>query len=560
MKRTLNLAAVLLAVICGWKSSFAQLSPGELHQSHAFLEGLSNCGKCHGPHQQILSDNCLNCHATIKSSLTAETGLHGRNGYADCAGCHVEHQGRNYELIYWENGRKKFEHGLTGYELKGKHTGLECQKCHQPKNVTSKELLLADRRSLPQTYMGLGQDCAGCHMDEHRGQLQQPCQSCHNIDGWKPAHGFDHTKARFVLTGKHAITPCEKCHRTKTDAVNPTDSVFTQFVGLTFQLCTDCHRDAHAGKFGANCTGCHNTESWRATDRDNFDHSRTKFPLVGRHADLACEKCHKPGQPFAGLKFDKCRACHEDIHRGQFAQRPTQGACEECHSVEGFRPAKFTVEQHQQSQYPLAGAHLAVPCDGCHTVRTGQTAKPDYRFEFASTACDVCHGDPHKGSQKQLSTATTCEGCHNVESWGQIAFDHARTRFPLVGRHTTTPCRQCHSSDPKEFNPAAMKFVLANFACAECHQDAHRGQFASTSSMPPTDCARCHFSAHWSDINFDHNRDSTYKLEGAHLKVPCRGCHKDESTDSILVVRYKPLSTACKSCHDSELLQNRTQP
>ncbi len=552
----LLVGALLLLVISARLS--AQLSPGDLHQTHAFLEGMSNCGKCHGSKQEILADNCLACHASIKTSLVGKTGLHGRNDYVECNLCHVEHHGRDFELIFWKGGREQFDHSETGYALEGKHKALDCRKCHNPKNILSPESLLAERRTLTQTYLGLNANCSSCHFDEHRGQVGANCQSCHSVAGWKPLVGFDHNRTKFVLSGKHQALACEKCHKPRRDISNATDTAFAQLTGIAHQACTDCHRDSHQGKFGVNCTGCHTTESWKSSNRANFDHSRTKFPLLGQHATLVCEKCHKPGQPFAGLKFDKCRACHEDYHRGEFASRQSAGACEECHDVQGFRPAKFSLEQHQTSRYPLQGAHLAVPCDGCH--RKG-AASARFQFAFEKRDCQSCHGDPHKGSQKSIAGGgANCDGCHNVESWSLVAFDHNRTKFPLLGKHTQTACRECHTAKSAKFDPAAMKFALTNFTCVACHIDTHRGQFASVSDKSSTDCGRCHFSTRWSELKFDHNRDSAYKLESAHTRVPCRGCHKQESIDSILVVRYKPIGTDCRNCHDTELYQNRSRP
>ncbi len=540
------------------RQAAAQLSPGDLHQTHAFLEGVGNCTQCHGTGKEVLAQNCLGCHATINNSLANKTGLHGRNDYGECNLCHVEHHGRNFELVYWKDGRDRFDHAETGYLLEGKHATLACEKCHRPENMVEAEGLRADKRTLERSFLGLGTECSSCHFDEHRGQVSQICQNCHALDAWKPPARFDHNKAKFVLTGKHISVACEKCHKSKSEPTNLRDTSFIQLTGIPFQACTDCHRDSHQGKLGTNCTGCHNTDGWKSSNRAAFDHNKTRFPLLGKHQQLACEKCHKPGQPFAGLKFEKCRSCHEDYHHGEFAQRPAAGACEECHTVESFRPAKFTVEQHQQCEYPLTGAHLAVPCDLCH--RDAKNKSTRARFAFAATNCEACHGDPHKGSQKAVNNAPTCEGCHNVESWQSVAFDHTKTKFTLVGKHALIACRDCHSDRKNAFDPAAMKFVITNFNCADCHQDVHRGQFASAIATPATNCDRCHFSTTWKDLNFDHNRDSAYKLEGAHSKVPCKLCHRQESTDSGPIVRYKPIGTDCKTCHDADLLQNHSRP
>ncbi len=42
----------------------------------------------------------------------------------------------------------------------------------------------------------------------------------------------------------------------------------------------------------AGCEACHTTKSWK--ELSGFDHSKTKFPLLGAHRATACIDCHKP--------------------------------------------------------------------------------------------------------------------------------------------------------------------------------------------------------------------------------------------------------------------------
>ena len=59
-------------------------------------------------------------------------GLHARPEYRDCKTCHVEHQGVEYELVWWgKAGKKAFDHALTGQPLSGKHATLSCEQCHK---------------------------------------------------------------------------------------------------------------------------------------------------------------------------------------------------------------------------------------------------------------------------------------------------------------------------------------------------------------------------------------------------------------------------------------------
>ena len=104
--------------------SFAQLSPGDLHEVHADLEGLENCEKCHEAGEQVSPDRCLNCHKFLSSRIADKLGFHGLNEYTDCVACHVEHLGRDSELIFWPDDQANFDHSSSGYTLEGRHTGL----------------------------------------------------------------------------------------------------------------------------------------------------------------------------------------------------------------------------------------------------------------------------------------------------------------------------------------------------------------------------------------------------------------------------------------------------
>lgn len=64
------------------------------------------------------------------------------------------------------------------------------------------------------------------------------------------------------------------------------------------------------------------------------------------------------------------------------------------------------------------------------------------------------------------------------------AFDHAKTRFPLVGKHKRVACEQCHKTTLKD-TPKD---------CIACHKkdDVHRGRRPN--------CAKCHTPVNWGTI------------------------------------------------------------
>ncbi|MEW5795283.1 MAG: hypothetical protein AB1772_02880 [Candidatus Zixiibacteriota bacterium] len=530
----------------------AQLSPGDLHQSHAFLEGVQNCNRCHGTDAHLIANKCLECHSLIRDRLNARTGLHGSQNYRECQLCHVEHQGRDFDLVCWKNGHEGFNHAHTGYALDGKHASLECRACHRETYIPDRSALARDKITLSRTYLGLDKACKSCHFDEHRGQVSTDCANCHTTAAWKPASGFDHSLAGYALLGKHLEVACDKCHLVQVDSRPEDDGRYMHLRPIAHDLCTDCHFDVHKGKLGSNCRNCHNPDGWHVTDRAKFDHSRTRFPLLGRHASVTCDKCHAPEKKSRELKFGACLDCHSDFHRGEFASRPAKGACEECHTVAGYSPATFLMSQHESTQYPLRGAHRAVPCLACHTSRDGEQKALVYHFKFRSTRCLDCHRDPHRGEVNKYVAAGGCETCHGVEYWALVSFDHSQTRFALDGKHAAVACIMCHSTGTPARGETHLTFVGASKQCQDCHRDVHRSQFAA-SLTHLTDCSGCHTSRNWKAEKFDHNRGSRFALDGAHRHVACGRCHVPAMVDGERFVAYKPLDTACVSCHGANL-------
>ena len=84
--------------------------------------------------------------------------------------------------------------------------------------------------------------------------------------------------------------------------------------------------------------------------------------------------------------------------------------------------------------------------------------------------------------------------------------------------------------------------------CQGCHEDIHYGQFQKHG--PKKTCEKCHRVTVWTDLDFDHDKDSSYPLIGAHRKATCEGCHKPERRNGKTLVRYRPIEHACKTCHD----------
>jgi hypothetical protein len=560
-------------------------SPGPLAQGHADLEGLRNCTKCHVAGSQLSNDTCLACHKTTKQSIVEKRGIHGRLHKAElaCQKCHPEHQGRDADILWGPKGKKGFDHSKTGYPLMGKHAAVGCAQCHNDKLIVD-AAVRAERAKNPkkQTFLGLGTQCAQCHFDEHRGQLSSRCASCHTEAGWKPAPRFNHAKTEFPLLGKHADVKCSDCHAKVTDAkshadapMRPYSATFMRMKPVAHAACTDCHKDPHEGRFGADCASCHTVDDWKevkGASGERAFHEKTRYPLRGAHATVECKSCHGgfKGVPavFKGLKFARCIDCHVDAHLGELGSPPRP--CDSCHSVASFRPAIYEPAAHKL--YPLEGGHLAIACSACHArdatleSRAGpiksfleKRRRKDglvlTRFDLTGDMrrCDTCHTDTHRGQFAPRVARAGCTDCHQVASFAQVRFDHDKeSSFRLTGAHENTACGGCHVLDLA----GVIRYRPLEAECSSCHADPHAAQFKEVITLADrrvrgTSCAKCHTTSEWKRTTFQHWPPFTsYVLDGKHKNVDCAGCHPEVDVGGGVRARqYKGVPTTCAGCH-----------
>ena len=287
-------------------------------------------------------------------------------------------------------------------------------------------------------------------------------------------------------------------------------------------------RNPH-GRLQQPCAACHGSEGWvPAKISAAFDHAKTGFPLAGAHAQTTCRSCHS-SLDFKGTPRD-CASCHRDVHRGELG-----ADCARCHTPRSFIDRSGLARAHQQTRFPLTGAHVAVDCERCHTPT------PQGRLTFVNRASDCvdCHRTEYESTRNPDHQAggisTNCTQCHGTTSWPRARFSHAGTRFPLTGAHRAVSCAQCHGD-----GVYAGKTTL----CASCHQLAYDG-----TTDPPhqqagfsTDCTMCHTTVTWAGATFDH-AGTRFPLTGAHIPLACSQCHGDGV--------YAGKSTTCVSCHQS---------
>ena len=533
MNRSIIISCFLFSICSILK---AQISPGELSRSHIQLEGVSNCSQCHEHGKEITGGKCLECHGEIKESIAAKHGYHFQNASSNCISCHKEHLGRDANITLFD--KKTFDHGKTGFILKGKHSTLQCESCHSLKNIKNQAITQSLKQHPRQSFLGLRQQCIDCHADRHSHSLGTACENCHEASEWKSITLFQHSKTKFPLSGKHNEVACTKCHESQRNR-DPSRPIL--FSVKEFGDCKSCHVSPHGQHFAMqSCQSCHQTSGW--TTVSGFDHSKTAFELIGKHSEVACIKCHtglakrneSAKRDFTTKPFRDCSPCHTSPHSLSFAQK----TCSSCHTPMQWSKIAEKTFDHSLTSFPLRGRHASLKCLQCHSVTGNQSFV--HSFKLSKKTCVDCHEDRHRGQFKEKYT-NDCSRCHTEENYSPSTFSfeqHQNARFVLTGAHRAIPCRNCHQKQTE------LVFRFAGITCSNCHTDHHNGQFNEI--MKERSCDACHSTAIWKTIVFDHSQTS-FPLVGQHATVACARCHTT-GTDHA-GTHYRGTSKECSDCH-----------
>jgi hypothetical protein len=349
---------------------------------------------------------------------------------------------------------------------------------------------------------------------------------------------FDHSRARFALTGAHQQTACVTCH---------TNASSGQFRGVAFESCASCHTSPHRAALAPACTNCHTTATW--TTR-SVVHARTRFPLVGAHARVACERCHVSGDFARPIAFARCSSCHVNVHRDSITEE-----CSSCHNetsfhVPGPTGAAATFDHQRRTGFALDGRHAALTCQQCHKTVSDATvplARKVVDYSGASTACTSCHADEHKGEY-----GLTCQTCHRTTTFDVTGFAHTGRAEFYGGEHAALACVRCHVPEGRMRPTRVGAAIVSSSAtppteCRSCHGDIHLGQLSTT-------CQTCHdvAGAGFAAVSFSHTR-TAFPLTGRHVEIQCMKCHETVTTrfpaGHGTAARYSPLPGSCVTCH-----------
>jgi len=250
---------------------------------------------------------------------------------------------------------------------------------------------------------------------------------------------------------------------------------------------------------GMDCSACHTPDSWKRLNASSrgasFDHSKTGFPLTGRHTAVPCAGCHGAERQVTR----QCAGCHEDAH-----QRQLGPSCDGCHSAAGWLVTD-AFARHRRTRLPLTGMHALLDCSECHQRSAERT------WTTVAADCFACHEAeyrrPHThplhvgiaGDPATPPLPRDCAQCHRAIGWtpayvgsallvsgAQALSSGAHDRvFPLsFGPHRGAECTSCHTS------PSLPRAVR----CTGCHE--HGEQKLRTQHRAVTgfgmSCLGCH--------------------------------------------------------------------
>lgn len=466
----------------------------------------TECIDCHTNAANYAIVSCINCHTNPET----DDQHNGVDGYVHndnaCLACHPT---GDADVV--------FNHDATAFPLTGAHKMANCLECHSS------------------GFVNTPTDCYACHNTDFAASsnpnhsalgISTACISCHTTEpGWSPAT-FDVHNNYYALNGAHAVISnnCIECHNGN--------------YNNTPNTCVACHQsdyDAtvnpnHKGaNFSTDCIICHGESNWTPA---TFDHDNTFFPIYsGKHLGVwnDCNQCHTNPNNISDFT---CITCHinpetDEAHVSVNGYSYNSPACLACHPT-GDADNVFN---HNNTGFPLTGAHTTADCIQCHA--NGYQGTP--------TDCNACHNVDFMASlnpnHNALGLPTDCATCHTTDpGWAPASFVIHNDFYALNGAHATIAnnCVQCHNGD---YNNTPN-------TCIGCHNSDY------TSTTTPnhisanfgTDCASCHSENAWIPSTFDHDGQNFPIYSGSHNGVwtNCNECHTNPGSYAVFT---------CTTCH-----------
>ena len=540
----------------------------QCHQSLVFSEATMDCNSCHEDmHRLTVGTDCARCHSTDKWLIDNMVDIHQQNGFplagvhnaVSCEQCHVAAT----ELQFMPIGNACIDCHLQDYQSTTvpdhRQSGFstDCLECHDvftPGWETDK----INHDFFPLTKGHDVKDCSKCHIGGDFANTPNTCNGCHSADfaqstnpnhsalgmptdcamchttdpGWTPAIFPIHDNY-YVLNGAHSLiaNECASCHN---DNYNNTPNT-----------CNGCHQADYeqtaepnhgALQFSTDCATCHTENAWVPS---TFDHDGEHFPIYsGAHNGewSSCTDCHTNPSNYMEVTCINCHVDPEttDKHVGINGYIYDNSACLSCHP-NGDATTGF---DHNQTDFPLTGAHLGVACLECHA--NGYAGTP--------TACSACHttdfNQTTNPNHTSLNFPMDCAMCHTTEpDWQPALFPMHDDYYPITGGHLNVKndCAACHHGDYNNTPNTCFGCHSADYNNSDSPEHATYGF--------PTDCELCHSNSSW---NSGWNHDVQYFpiFSGKHNNKwdQCIECHTTPNNFEVF---------NCIVCHSNAHHQNQ---
>lgn len=153
-----------------------------------------------------------------------------------------------------------------------------------------------------------------------------------------------------------------------------------------------------------------------------------------------------------------------------------------------------------------------------------------------------------RSRHESVTEGLDCATCHTSAGWALLddgtgraeggGFDHARTGFPLTGRHARVPCTGCHRSGENIVR-----------TCVACHQDPHERRLG-------TDCDDCHDARSFRRVSaIQMHARTRLPLTGMHVLADCTECHRATGTR-----QWSSVPANCFACHADDFRRADIHP
>lgn len=297
---------------------------------------------------------------------------------------------------------------------------------------------------------------------------------------------------------------------------------------LIFLINFGISQNPHGDNLKIDCKNCHTSDSWEIdSDYISFDHSITNFQLNGLHKEVDCKNCHL-SLIFTEIN-DNCIDCHQDIH-----QNTVYPSCSNCHDESSWLISDID-QMHDQTGFPLFGAHVVVQCNDCHDKID------ELIFEPISNECISCHADDFystlEPNHEKENYSFDCYLCHELDAnnW-LISHDF----FPLEEGHNIEECVLCHDDN---------NYLSTSSDCISCHEiDYNKTSNPDHNlNMFGQDCTECHsLSLDWMPVEYKSHDENDFPIYSGKHKGEwnsCIDCHLISSDYSIFT---------CIDCHEHQ--------